>query len=306
MNHWSPWRSTLVTLLALSARATFGADDGAQLAVDPPRFFYHFRVVWVTDATRDASVAIGTEGGAAPVIAPDAEVWGTREQLEQLRHTLGAASVSPVTGFIAVPDSTGVAHFARTLYVAGSKLALDATAAVPTNRQSEHTLAITLRRLATSEAPLAEARLTSASHRTVAVAAPGEQVGQWVVIAITPVNADDPARRPLLHTAKVLDETMQPPEKISDVKPVYPVSARDERVDGKVILQIVVDEQGITRAPTVLRVPPGGEELVAAAVDSVLAWRYKPATKNGEPLAVFITVVVNFTVRSEPPEGKAP
>jgi hypothetical protein len=41
---------------------------------------------------------------------------------------------------------------------------------------------------------------------------------------------------------------------------------------------------------------PGCEELAAAAVDSVLQWRYEPALLNGQAVPVYFTVFVRFAL----------
>ena len=55
-----------------------------------------------------------------------------------------------------------------------------------------------------------------------------------------------------------------------------------------------IDRNGIPRAPTVVEMTPGAEELAAAAVDTVSTWRYEPGTLNGKPVEVEFAVTVSF------------
>jgi len=61
-----------------------------------------------------------------------------------------------------------------------------------------------------------------------------------------------------------------------------------------VILQIVVRKDGSVGDITVVRTP--GEDLgfEQAAMAAVQRWKYKPAMKDGKPVDVYITVVVDF------------
>jgi protein TonB len=85
------------------------------------------------------------------------------------------------------------------------------------------------------------------------------------------------------------------PEKISDVKPIYPDIARKARVQGVVIIEAIIDKNGtVTDARTLRGLPMGVSE---AALDAVRKWKYRPATLNGRPVAVYLTVTVTFTLQ---------
>ncbi|HUR34134.1 MAG TPA: TonB family protein [Vicinamibacterales bacterium] len=81
------------------------------------------------------------------------------------------------------------------------------------------------------------------------------------------------------------------PIKIHDVTPVYPALARTTGAHGVVIIEATIDARGEVVATTVLRSVP---MLDQAAVDAVRQWKYTPARLNGDPVAVLITVTVNF------------
>jgi len=98
-----------------------------------------------------------------------------------------------------------------------------------------------------------------------------------------------PARAPV-HVGGVI----QPPTKIRDVVPLYPVIAQTAHVEGIVILEAVIDEVGAVSGTRVLRSIP---LLDLAAVDAVRQWRFTPTRLNGQPVAVVMTVTVEFRLQ---------
>jgi protein TonB len=87
---------------------------------------------------------------------------------------------------------------------------------------------------------------------------------------------------------------IRPPEKIVDIKPVYPELALRARVQGAVIIEAVIGTNGAVEDARVLRSIP---LLDPAALDAVRQWRYTPTLLNGVPVAVIMTVTVQFTLK---------
>lgn len=84
------------------------------------------------------------------------------------------------------------------------------------------------------------------------------------------------------------------PKKIKDVRPVYPAIAQDARVQGIVILEIRIDEDGRVADARVIRPVALLDE---AALDAVLQWEFMPTLLNGRPVPVIMTVTVHFTLQ---------
>ena len=84
-------------------------------------------------------------------------------------------------------------------------------------------------------------------------------------------------------------------KKIVDVKPSYPEVARRARIEGKCILQVVIGVDGSVSQPTVLSA--SNPMFSQPAIDAVLQWKYTPALQNGKPVAIYLTVRVDFTLR---------
>jgi len=83
------------------------------------------------------------------------------------------------------------------------------------------------------------------------------------------------------------------PNKVRDVKPVYPPEAQAARVQGVVIIEALIDERGEIANARVLRSVP---LLDSAALSAVSQWRFTPTEVNGMPMPVIMTVTVNFTL----------
>jgi TonB family protein len=85
------------------------------------------------------------------------------------------------------------------------------------------------------------------------------------------------------------------PVAIDTPQPVYSELARRARIQGVVQLRTILDETGrVTDVEVVKRLPFG---LTEAAVEAVQRWRYRPATLNDKPVAVFLQVTVNFQLQ---------
>jgi TonB family protein len=83
----------------------------------------------------------------------------------------------------------------------------------------------------------------------------------------------------------------------SKIMPRYPQLALARRTDAKIVLQVVVDEQGkVTMAEPVRKVTSdaGFEQAV---VEAVKHWKYKPGTLDGAPVAVAFPIFVDFSTR---------
>lgn len=85
------------------------------------------------------------------------------------------------------------------------------------------------------------------------------------------------------------------PMKTYDVKPVYPAGAQAQRVQGVVIIEAIIDPSGSVANARILRsILP----LDEAALSAVSRWQFTPTAVNGVPVAVWMTVTVNFTLQN--------
>jgi TonB family protein len=79
---------------------------------------------------------------------------------------------------------------------------------------------------------------------------------------------------------------------IQRVNPLYPESARQDRIAGIVILEVLIGKDGKVKDAVVRKGLPDG--LSEAAVDAVRQWEFQPATLNGEPVDVIFDLTINF------------
>ncbi len=87
------------------------------------------------------------------------------------------------------------------------------------------------------------------------------------------------------------------PKQIQRVAPIYPEEARRAGIRGTVTLEIEIDATGnVTRARILRSIP----QLDAAALAAVKLWKYAPTRLNGQPVAVIMTVSVDFYVPPPP------
>ncbi len=83
---------------------------------------------------------------------------------------------------------------------------------------------------------------------------------------------------------------------LSNPRPRYPPSARRKRVQGRVLLAVVVTKSG--RASSVrIRKSSGFQLLDQAALKTVKRWRFRPATRNGQPVRARVIVPVTFKLK---------
>jgi len=91
-------------------------------------------------------------------------------------------------------------------------------------------------------------------------------------------------------------ELLQPPRLLMQVPPEYPPALRVMGFSGKVVLEVMVDEDGsVTQVKVVSSPHP---LLTQAAEAAVRQWKYsRPVSAAGGSVRVTQTVVVNFTLR---------
>lgn len=84
------------------------------------------------------------------------------------------------------------------------------------------------------------------------------------------------------------------PSQTKSVPPVYPPAARAARVQGLVILEVVIAQDGTVSDAQILRSQP---MLDQAALEAVRQWEFTPTLLNGVPVSVIMTVTVSFNLQ---------
>jgi len=78
---------------------------------------------------------------------------------------------------------------------------------------------------------------------------------------------------------------------ISSVPPVYPTLAKNQHVSGSVTVDALIDANGRV---TTMKVVSGPTLLQQAATDALKQWKYQPASLDGKPVPMHLTVTIQF------------
>jgi TonB family protein len=87
-----------------------------------------------------------------------------------------------------------------------------------------------------------------------------------------------------------------PPKKERDVRPAFPKEAQAVELDGIVIVELFLDENGAVTDAHLSRPIPMLDE---AALEAVKQWRFQPTIIDGRAVPTRLTVTVNFTLQKK-------
>jgi TonB family protein len=99
-------------------------------------------------------------------------------------------------------------------------------------------------------------------------------------------SAKDDATQPVMVPSRVADEYL-----VERVEPEYPESAREQHIQGPVVLVALVGKDGAVEKLSTVK---GDSQLVDAATDAVRQWRFKPFFRNGSPEEFQTQITVSF------------
>ena len=92
-----------------------------------------------------------------------------------------------------------------------------------------------------------------------------------------------------------LGDVVTTPVLLNHVTPSYSDEARKAKVEGTVILEIIIRRDGTAEVVRVTR--SVGFGLDQKAIEAVTQYRFRPGMRNGEPVDVTATSEVNFNLR---------
>jgi TonB family protein len=107
----------------------------------------------------------------------------------------------------------------------------------------------------------------------------------------TDTKPENPNHTPGAGTRRPISGGVLNGKAISLPKPDYPAEARAAGVEGVVVIQVTVDEQGIVTEARAVSGPP---QLQQVAVNAALQARFSPTLLLGEPVKVTGVIVYNF------------
>jgi protein TonB len=130
----------------------------------------------------------------------------------------------------------------------------------------------------------------SGSVGGLAVPASPAPAGEAAPAAARPAAAPRPAPRP----AEECDEPVKKAKPLAMVQPAYTPQAIEARIEGKVRVELSLDEQGAVRSARILS--SLGHGLDERALDAARRGSFAPATRCGKPVATTLVVGVRFSL----------
>lgn len=112
---------------------------------------------------------------------------------------------------------------------------------------------------------------------------PGEEGG---IVSNVPAEPDRPRR--VRVSQGVMAGLL-----VSKAAPDYPADAKQARIQGTVVMRVIVDKEGNVAN---IQLISGHPILALAAIDAVKLWKYRPYLLNGMPVEIETQVQVNFTL----------
>ena len=147
--------------------------------------------------------------------------------------------------------------------------------------------------------PVTEQAPENIASTTLPVPAPTDGINQDPPPVEVPQQKEIPAEiepiKPAVVEGQIVDLTpdVVKPEIVSRVNPSYPPIAQQKKIEGTVIIGVLVSERGEVAEAKVLR-SGGGGGLNEAALTAVRKWKFRPAVKEGKRVKVWMTYPIVF------------
>jgi TonB family protein len=109
-----------------------------------------------------------------------------------------------------------------------------------------------------------------------------------LVATLSPVVAQE------VFTAK---DGVTLPTPVRSIKPGYTAAAMEAHIEGTVLLDVVVLDDGKVGEVKVSQSLDMEYGLDTQAVEAAKQWLFKPGTKDGKPVAVRVTLEMTFTLK---------
>jgi len=135
--------------------------------------------------------------------------------------------------------------------------------------------------------------LTASVKDGVIYVEPGRALEVFEESLITPQANGEFEGRPLYRYN--VDGPITEPMRLDGPNPRYPAQAREEGINGVVVMDCVITEDGSVRDVKVVN--SNAHILSEAAVEAVEQWTFEPATLDGIPVAIRYTLTVRFNLK---------
>jgi TonB family protein len=117
-------------------------------------------------------------------------------------------------------------------------------------------------------------------------------------IFTVPANFRSVSMKDIMHAAPAIVPTtplpagLKPPVLISRRDPELTKEAREAKIEGTVVLRVVIGADGVPRDARVLK--PLSPDLDRKAIEAVSQGRFSPGEKDGKPVEVISNIEINF------------
>jgi TonB family protein len=108
-----------------------------------------------------------------------------------------------------------------------------------------------------------------------------------VIRSVQPVPSEGAPQR--VRVPSAVEQEML----VKKVAPEYPAAAKDKRIQGQVVLNVIVGKGGDVEH---VELVSGHPLLAPPAIDAVRQWKYKPYVLSSNPVSVETQVMVYFTL----------
>ena len=86
----------------------------------------------------------------------------------------------------------------------------------------------------------------------------------------------------------------EPPKLMSKIRPNYPQEAKDEGIEGEVIVKILVNKKGIVTETKIIK---GIPILNNAAIEAIKKAKFKPGKYKGKSVDVWVRIPIGFELQ---------
>lgn len=140
--------------------------------------------------------------------------------------------------------------------------------------------------------------MTAVTEASASFVAPPPPPAPVVEAPAEPVVAAPPAppARPAPPPAPVIPPNFNA-DYLNNPAPAYPALSRRMGEEGKVVLRVFVNEQGLP-AQVQLKTSSGFSRLDSVALETVRHWKFVPARRGDQAVAAWVLVPISFSLRS--------
>jgi|NGEPerStandDraft_6_1074524.scaffolds.fasta_scaffold00764_18 protein TonB len=103
-------------------------------------------------------------------------------------------------------------------------------------------------------------------------------------------------KSPAVFTVKYLQaqDCTEIPALLKNTPPAYPEKLKEQKVEGAALIELLVGTDGVPFQVQATRATH--KDFADAAVASVSSWRFKPGTRKGKPVVVYLKVPLVFSL----------